>query len=91
MSCLAQYRGGWNRVSIRDMRLCAVAIERHSGGPLVAGDGHQPSFIGKTQTDASRSTVSGKRWTRRIKSAACAFGLARPCSQFSSVLGLVRK
>ena len=30
---------------------------------------------------ASRSTVSGKRRTRRIRSAACAFGLARPAAR----------
>ena len=40
---------------------------------------------------ASRSTVSGNFSTSRISSAACAFGLARPCSQFSSVRGLVRR
>ena len=43
------------------------------------------------QIVASRWTVSGYRLTRLIKSAACAFGLARPCSQFSSVRTLVRR
>ncbi len=43
------------------------------------------------QMAASRSTVSGKRFTRLISKAACAFGLARPCSQFSSVRTLVRR
>ena len=44
-----------------------------------------------TQTAASRSTVSGYRSTKRISRAACAFGRARPCSQFSSMRGLVRR
>ena len=43
------------------------------------------------QTAAKRSTVSGNFSTRRIRSEAWAFGLALPCSQFSNVLGLVRR
>jgi hypothetical protein len=39
------------------------------------------------QISASRFTVSGYRRTRLISSGACAFGLARPCSQFSGVRG----
>lgn len=42
-------------------------------------------------TAASRSIVSGNFSTRRMSKAACAFGLARPCSQFSKVRGLVRR
>jgi hypothetical protein len=35
--------------------------------------------------------VSGYRCTRRMSSAACACGFARPCSQFSSVRTFVRR
>ena len=40
---------------------------------------------------ASRWTVSGYFLTRLIRRAACAFGLARPCSQFSRVRTFVRR
>ena len=43
------------------------------------------------QIAASRWTVSGYFLTRLIRRAACAFGLARPCSQFSRVRTLVRR
>ncbi len=43
------------------------------------------------QIAASRCTVSGYFLTRLIRRAACAFGLARPCSQFSRVRTLVRR
>jgi len=43
------------------------------------------------QTASSRFIVSGNCATIRIRSTACALGLARPCSQFSSVRGLVRR
>lgn len=43
------------------------------------------------QMAASRSTVSGNRFTSLISNAAWAFGLARPCSQFSRVRTLVRR
>lgn len=43
------------------------------------------------QICARRSTVSGKRCTSRISSAACALGVARPCSQFSKVRTFVRR
>lgn len=43
------------------------------------------------QTVASRCTMSGNCATMRISNEACALGLARPCSQFSSVRGLVRR
>lgn len=42
-------------------------------------------------TFANRSTVSGNFSTSRINNAAWAFGFARPCSQFSTVRGLVRR
>src|SRR5690554_2130543 len=42
-------------------------------------------------TSASRFMVSGNFSTRRISRAAWALGLARPCSQFSRVRGLVRR
>lgn len=44
-----------------------------------------------SQTAASRCTVSGNFSTNRISTAAWALGLARPCSQFSRVRGLVRR
>jgi hypothetical protein len=43
------------------------------------------------QTFARRSTMSGNLFTKVISRAACAFGRARPCSQFSSVRGFVRR
>ena len=55
----------------------ALAVE-----PRVFRPGKIRSTVGHTA--ASRSTVSGNFSTRRISSAAWAFGLARPCSQFSS-------
>src|SRR5260370_14976174 len=46
---------------------------------------HQPAA-----TFSSRSSVSGYRRTSRTSAAACGFGLALPCSHFSSVLSLIR-
>jgi len=43
------------------------------------------------QTFARRSTMSENFFTKVISSAACAFCRARPCSQFSSVRGFVRR
>ncbi len=45
----------------------------------------------RLQTAASLCTVSGYFCTSRMSSAACALGLARPCSQFSSVRTFVRR
>jgi len=50
------------------------------------GSSHQTNQIA-----ARRCTVSGYCLTRLISSAACALGLARPCSQFSSVRTFVRR
>src|SRR5260370_39850328 len=41
-------------------------------------------------TFSSRSSVSGYFRTSTTSAAACGFGLARPCSHFSSVLTLIR-
>jgi hypothetical protein len=51
----------------------------------------QAHFETASYTSAKRSTVSGNFSTSRISNAACAFGFERPCSQFSSVRGLVRR
>lgn len=44
-----------------------------------------------SKTAAKRSTVSGYFSTCRMSKAVCVLGLARPCSQFSSMRGLMRK
>lgn len=51
----------------------------------------QDTVSSQSYTAANRLTVSGYLSTKWINSAACALGLARPCSQFSSVRGLVRR
>lgn len=58
--------------------------------PMYPPLGYGVSLSG-VHTSASRFMVSGNFSTRRISRAAWALGLARPCSQFSRVRGLVRR
>ena len=69
-------------------RICALdaAQRQRALFPKLAFLTHR---LFSVQTVASRSTVSGYFSTSLINTAAWAFGLARPCSQFSRARGLV--
>ena len=54
----------------------------------ISGFCRLPSY--RAASSSNRASVSGYRRTRSTRAAACGFGLARPCSHFSSVLSLMR-